>query len=521
MQQLGTHTLDPSALRDPAAFKRALTGHGFLGPEARQAIGPEIGPAHLRHDLPLYLRRIAEPKPLHTLVKLFVLDQWQTEDDAAAALHPVGVDECARAGLVERGPRGLRARVRFDVHKERLLAHDRYEPGRADLRADHVLGTNGPALTLDSLSVRRRVGSTLDLGVGGGVQSLLCAEHSERVVGTDMNPRALEFARFNAAVNDVSNLELRQGDLFEPVRGERFDLVVCNPPYVISPEARLAFRDSGRPADGICEEVVRRAPEHLEEGGYATVLLNWAVRAGEEWSAPLRRWVAGSGCDAWLLHSDTQDPLSYAAVWNRGRDAADYEASLDSWVDYDRAAGVAGIGMGAVILRRRNGGQNWVRADELQSDPKQPCGDHIQRVFMNQDRLEELVDDAALLEERFELSEDHRVRQTLRVRAGRFEIETADLELASGLAFKGAADAYLLQLLLLCDGRPLGDVVTEMARRGAANQVKLSAVVAEAVRRLASLGFVRPCGARRAPERRSRTVQTVEVTHGRGLGARA
>ena len=76
------------------------------------------------------------------------------------------------------------------------------------------------------------------IGPGCGIQALLAAKHSERVVATDVNPRALAFAAFNAALNGIDKIEFRLGDGFAPVEGESFDLIVSNPPYVISPMPR-------------------------------------------------------------------------------------------------------------------------------------------------------------------------------------------------------------------------------------------------------------------------------------------
>ena len=114
-----------------------------------------------------------------------------------------------------------------------------------------------PSNTLANLTVRRPVARALDVGTGNGIQALLASRHAEHVVATDVNERALAFARFNLALNGVSNVELRQGSFLEPVEGERFDLVVANPPYVISPESSFVFRDSGLGRDRVSELVVR------------------------------------------------------------------------------------------------------------------------------------------------------------------------------------------------------------------------------------------------------------------------
>ena len=68
------------------------------------------------------------------------------------------------------------------------------------------------------------------------------------------------FAGFNAALNGIDNVEFRAGSFFEPAAGERFGLAVCNPPYVISPEIELVFRDSGLPGDTVSAELVAELP---------------------------------------------------------------------------------------------------------------------------------------------------------------------------------------------------------------------------------------------------------------------
>ena len=149
--------------------------------------------------------------------------------------------------------------------------------------------------------MRRPVEATLDLGTGCGVQALLAARHSEHVVGTDLNARALRLAQLNAALNGVENVEWRQGDLFEPVRDERFGLVAANPPFVVSPVHELAYRDGGLDGDRFSREALMGAARRLHEGGFATVLCSWITEPGGERRTTPRRWLEDSGCDGWVL----------------------------------------------------------------------------------------------------------------------------------------------------------------------------------------------------------------------------
>jgi release factor glutamine methyltransferase len=113
----------------------------------------------------------------------------------------------------------------------------------------------------------------LDLGTGTGVLAIASASTALRVVAVDSNPTAVECARINAGTNSVNDrLEIRLGDLFEPVAGEQFDLVLCNPPYFAGrPGTRLetAFRAGDfarRFADGLSD--------HLTDDGRALVVLS-------------------------------------------------------------------------------------------------------------------------------------------------------------------------------------------------------------------------------------------------------
>jgi methylase of polypeptide subunit release factors len=78
---------------------------------------------------------------------------------------------------------------------------------------------HGPSLTLSHLTVRRPVETALDVGTGNGIQAILAARHSGRVVATDVNARALDFAAFHTHLNGVDNVEFRLGSFFDPAEG--------------------------------------------------------------------------------------------------------------------------------------------------------------------------------------------------------------------------------------------------------------------------------------------------------------
>ena len=485
--------LDPERVGAIARFRAALEDSGYLRPEAAQALGVAFGSEPRRIDLPLYLRRLDPDSPLHTLIRLFALHVPVAEAEARAALAPLDLAEACALGLVDWHDGQVVPRVGFVVTDGLVLARDVPQAGAHGLRGDHVVGLNPPAMLLARLTVRTRVGSALDVGCGGGVQSLLAARHAARVIGVDKNPRAVAFARFNARLNQVANVEFREGSLFEPVTGERFDLIVCNPPYVVSPETSLLFRDGGRQGDAFCEEVVRGAAAHLAPNGFATAIVNWVAPDGEPWSRPLERWTSGHGCDAWLLRLETSDTLTYAASWNRQPDGALYAAALDRWLAYYDEHGIRAIGMGAVVLRKRASGAAWTSAVDLPARPRSDASQAILQAFAAQDRLSELRGREALLAARFSASDALRLTQVASVSDGRFVPESTGLRLSGSLPFEGTADAGALRLLQLADGRrTLGEIVAAMGNAQTEDGGRLVASVLETARRLVTFGFLVP-----------------------------
>lgn len=112
----------------------------------------------------------------------------------------------------------------------------------------------------------------LEIGGGMGLAAVLLAKGGARVVATDVVPESVEVMRANAALNGVA-LDVRLGDCYAPVAGERFDLVCTNPPQMPTPPER-ARGDAGAAADNggldgweILDRVIAGARDHLLPGG--------------------------------------------------------------------------------------------------------------------------------------------------------------------------------------------------------------------------------------------------------------
>jgi release factor glutamine methyltransferase len=115
--------------------------------------------------------------------------------------------------------------------------------------------------------------AVLDLGTGSGIGALFAAKRSAHVVASDISPEAVRCARINALLNGLEDwIEVREGDLFEPVRGERFDLVLCNPPYFPG-RPRDVWEHAWR-SDDLLERFLAGLAVVLRPGGRALLILS-------------------------------------------------------------------------------------------------------------------------------------------------------------------------------------------------------------------------------------------------------
>ena len=113
----------------------------------------------------------------------------------------------------------------------------------------------------------------LDLGTGSGVCALAAARHSRHVVAVDINPAAVRCTRVNALLNgQEGRIEVRQGDLFAPVAGERFDLVLFNPPFQLG--APRNAREAAWCSSDVAPRFAAGLAQHLAVGGRALLLLS-------------------------------------------------------------------------------------------------------------------------------------------------------------------------------------------------------------------------------------------------------
>ena len=445
--------------------------------------------------LPVLLRRTGGGAPLETLIRLFILGVRVETEAAKVALAPMGPEWWAARGLVTVDADGVQAAVQLRCYQGLVVAFDFHRRGGSALPPDYVMGISPSSLTLAGLTIRQPSRSSLDLGTGSGFQAFLAAGHSDRVVATDRNPRAVEIASFNARLNELPHVDVREGDLFEPVEGETFDLIVSNPPFIVSPDHIFYFLHSGMSGDEVCRTIAREAPPLLAAGGYCQFLANWTQVAGEDWRDRLAGWFEGTGCDALVLRRGTTRPDEYAAIWIESEEGnARFDESFAAWMAYYDRLHIEAIDSGLVTMRKRDGSRPpWFRADDTPDTMTFPAGAEITGRFAAEDFLAAHHEDGTLLATAFRLSADVRLDQQSQPGAEGWEAVALQLRRVEGLHWSGGVDVAGASVLAGCDGsRPMADLLADLARSLGPDADALAHGWPATVRRLVQCGFLVP-----------------------------
>ncbi len=127
-------------------------------------------------------------------------------------------------------------------------------------------------LFADNIEVER-MSRVLEIGTGVGIIAIMAARKARMVIATDINPYALECAVKNIMGNKSFNIELREGDLFEPVANDKFDLILFNTPYLpssseekVNDELNAAW-DGGVDGREVVDRFLSDFNDYLNPGG--------------------------------------------------------------------------------------------------------------------------------------------------------------------------------------------------------------------------------------------------------------
>jgi HemK-related putative methylase len=289
------------------------------------------------------LRRTWQPNaddPVDTLLELFIDGGEVATDRLGKHVSAAFVDALVETRLAEKDGSILHSKLCLFPCYGKFIVTDRAAKNTA---INQVMWLWGESFILGGLVNRIPRRRAIDLGTGSGVHAILASDRCQSVVAVDINPRALEFARFNAALNGVENVEFVLGDLFHPVEST-FDLLLANPPYLPDSAAQPGdnFWSGGPIGAEILGRIVQAIPTRLDADGVAHIVALYPCPPGQTVAGLFDAWLDGA-LDRYEVLDHTwpvpffQDMLSEKP----------YAGDKSAWR------------FGVLSLRRAQGGKGW------------------------------------------------------------------------------------------------------------------------------------------------------------------
>jgi predicted RNA methylase len=460
--------LQPLEPDKAAVLREFLAAQDYTDAKLREIFGTRIPLPTVHPDMPKMLAASAMPSAFHCLARWF-FSGLPVSSDVVSEYVPdsirVILEQC---GLIVIDQVGWQPTALLVPHEGLWIASDSYQRLKSESPAEYVPTVSAPADALLQFAVRRPVRATLDLCSGCAVHALAASGFSERVVAVDLNPRAKMFAEFNVALNGCGNVQPIVGDLFQPVEGELFDLILSNPPFVMTPSRDFLFRDNPLELDGFCGQIITAVPRFLRENGFFQLVCEWVELQDQDWQQRMRGWFADSGCDVWVLEANRERPNSYVDDWVRQNYSLHREEEqIDpaEWIRYFEQRNVAAIHGGLIAMRRRDG-ENWVSFSRLPKVLTEPVGESVLQAFAVRDLLHNRSRESDLLSLRLRVAPAAELNQTLHWRSGRWQTASASLRLTEGVPVAVGVDDNVRELLSYMDGqRTLGEAIQAFADR--------------------------------------------------------
>ena len=317
------------------------------GPYALTRLGRELWPRYV----------IPGNEPLSVLIRLFLLCLSEPKPLVREVLgeDDLGLLRDLRL-LSSDGPGRLRSPIGLYPLGPLLVATDwwREPKGGPNTSLNRVMPLGRDSYGLARLIASSAGGAALDLCTGSGVGALKAATRFEHVVGVDVNPRAINFARFNALLNDMDNCSFEQGDLYRPVADRRFDTITANPPFVPVPgNTELLYRDGGPSGEEVLREIVAGCSEHLKEQGMCLIVTDLVEQRGTNYEEKLTRWLGtDSGFTAAVLKRPAETIHQYASTHLSHTDPSGVSPAMFEWIDHYLAEGIEEVARGYIAIRR-------------------------------------------------------------------------------------------------------------------------------------------------------------------------
>jgi carbamoyltransferase len=383
----------------------------LLGVTSQQNIEPTYLHYYDRHKLP--------QSALGDLIRLFLLRGALTK----SKLQEIFGNElfstlCSLGLLIRRGENWVSRVDLFSVAGLYLVTDHRYMILAEDeIHEDAVMYVGMDSMGLVYTAPQYPAQRVLDLCCGSGIQSLVASRYAQEVVGIDINPRAVRFARFNAQFNGICNTHFCLGNLYEATSGQ-FDTILANPPFVPSPSQQCRFRDGGLTGEDILARIISESAKYLTPNGRLFIVTDLVNI--QEYESKLEHWWQGGAAHKLVLGTADRNDILFSVphchtAFNQTWD--EYNTELDQWLQNFHTTGLRAVNFGYILICRVDTtGSYYSRTIH---NPHQPIHQQVQEYFQQRQLLA-----ATPIQDYFlALSPDLRFRLETSPRTGERQIE--------------------------------------------------------------------------------------------------
>ena len=172
------------------------------------------------------------------------------------------------------------------------------------------------------------------------------------------NPRAINYSNFNFRLNQAGNIEFKLSNLFESAAGEKYDLIVANPPSIKSILENGDISSlSQKPGINILEKIISSIPDHLSDDGFSHVNCTIHESEQDEFRKSADRWLGQNKKKYKILYLilSESDPYHYSWLISHDLLKADYKIYLqqtENLVKYFQRLKIKKISNGILIMKK-------------------------------------------------------------------------------------------------------------------------------------------------------------------------
>ena len=333
-----------------AALRRILDDAGY----DERAICERAGVSRLDQIITSAARREITPPLEDTLDALtwLLLEGRALQQEASAALLPPGLAGLlAEFELLEQSADGMRCPLALYPAEKLYVLSDRV----SDASDSVYPAIEGNSRRFMDVIPRDKCDAFLDLCTGSGIAALVAArDFTTQAFACDLGARAAKFADFNRRLNGLTNLEVKQGNLYEPFTGRKFDCIVSHPPHVPVLKPKNLFSDGGDDGEQVGKQIVQSLPQYLEPGGEFCLLSMGLDTKDAPFEQRARNWLGDANQEfdiAFVARKSVEPSEFITASVMRGAAALE---DVDRWKDLFRRRGATALVYGTLLMRRKH-----------------------------------------------------------------------------------------------------------------------------------------------------------------------